>query len=413
LIRVHQAVRDWPSAAILPLALAVALLWQRPRRVRLASIPIALAGLTFAFAGSTTFLDRFTQDPLLGAAPPIAFTTISSEATLTFSVPFGATRLLVGADGRFVALASENEDEQTTFHLGAAGGPLTGFEADAGVFIDESHVLLVSRGRGGLDLQEVALGDSQTLVWEQHVAALSSAQLSFESAGNRWALLASNDSREIVMVEGTVGGNGAVERRWALPRHTVYVTPLTASGTDILALENHYESSPFVTGSLARWAPLVMPGWRVESRFWMLGPAGSVNVAASQFGADCEGTIIDRAPPVCAAFDGSRTRFFEVDPSSARLTALGMLPGRFASYGHSRRGWTSGWWNSRAVALRLETREGVALAPSKAGRVTQIAVAGDVLAALSSSASGSTVRLFTLPRAAGHRQSPAATNAAQ
>jgi len=61
------------------------------------------------FLGSTTFLDRFVNDPFLAPAEPITMATRASSPVATFTVPFEATQLWLSPAGGYVALSSEDE----------------------------------------------------------------------------------------------------------------------------------------------------------------------------------------------------------------------------------------------------------------------------------------------------------------
>jgi predicted Zn-dependent protease len=62
-IDLHYTALEWPSVAVLPLALAAALAFARWRPVRYASVLFVTAGFVAVALGSTTFLHRFAPNP--------------------------------------------------------------------------------------------------------------------------------------------------------------------------------------------------------------------------------------------------------------------------------------------------------------------------------------------------------------
>src|SRR6185503_2483709 len=92
------------------------------RRVRFAALPLAAAGLAAGFLGSLAFVDRFGTDPFLTAVTPMSVTTLASEAAAEFSVPFEVSGMWLSPAATHVALASEDEEEETTIHAGRVGG---------------------------------------------------------------------------------------------------------------------------------------------------------------------------------------------------------------------------------------------------------------------------------------------------
>lgn len=208
-LSLHSGVRAWPAATILPLSLATAIACWRTRKACYSSIAIALVGVAACFVGSTTFVDSFGRDPFLAAAESLTFTTISAPLVAECSVPFQATEMRLSPSGRHVALASEDANEQTTFHVGPTDGPLRTFDADDALFVGEDRLLLLTRQRDDVRLQMWAL-DSAELVWERQLSGVRSWHLSFDTSANHWDLLLWHPDGHIVGVRGRVG-TAAVE----------------------------------------------------------------------------------------------------------------------------------------------------------------------------------------------------------
>src|SRR5262249_24931421 len=152
--------RQLPSATVFPLALATALMIRPQRPARLAAVSICVAGLFSATAGSIAFLDRFAYDPLLLPAASMPLTALSGAPARSFDVPFDVSEIVLSPDGQHVALMSETshpggDDEETTFHVGAAGQPLSTIDVEDLVFVDDDHVVVLRQHEGSALLREM------------------------------------------------------------------------------------------------------------------------------------------------------------------------------------------------------------------------------------------------------------------
>src|SRR6185295_5001285 len=210
-IGLHHAALAWPSAAVLPLALAGALAFARSKALRHASAPLAAAGFVALLLGSTSFIHRFGNDPFLTASGPLAVTvTTVDRSRAEFRVPFEVSALRLSPAGDFVALSSEDEDEETTVHAGRAGGPLAAFTGDEAVFVDEGRLLLFAQQPGASVLRVVDLTRENREVWSLRVR-MSAARLLFDGASNGWRPLRWNPDGDIASAAGTIGDSGVRE----------------------------------------------------------------------------------------------------------------------------------------------------------------------------------------------------------
>src|SRR5206468_8695821 len=98
----------------------------RPSRIsRLAAAPVTAVAVVLIFVGSTTFRDRFVEDPFLAPAPAINVTTLRGDVLAEFTVPMDAAGLWLSPGGRYVALSTEDWHQQLAIDAGARSGGLT------------------------------------------------------------------------------------------------------------------------------------------------------------------------------------------------------------------------------------------------------------------------------------------------
>jgi hypothetical protein len=139
-----------------------------------------VAAVVAGFLGTTTFLDR-AHDPFLAQGEPLTVKTLTGVALAEFEVALDVDNLWLSPAGRYVAVSTEDKNEEITIHAGRAGGSLRAFTAEDALFVDEGHLLLLERPRRGslLLLVDLETGDD---VWFRSVP-LSAARLSFERIG--------------------------------------------------------------------------------------------------------------------------------------------------------------------------------------------------------------------------------------
>jgi hypothetical protein len=395
LVSLHQAARGWPATVIWPLALTTGLAFSSSRVVRRLSLPIALSGLLAGVAGSTTFLEHFSRDSFVAPAERLTAAPITAAPFAEFSVPFVVSGIQVSRDGRHIALRSEDQDEHATFHVGLLNGPLAAFEGEEGVFIDDRRLLLLDQQPRGAFLREIRIDRSCQVLWQQVVPGLLSARLSFDPASNRWRLLGWNNTGDVVRAAGTVGGTAIETEQWSAFRgREQQADTVPTSGRDAIVLEIIVQPR---FRRLGRWRPLttlLAPFTRLETRLWAVGSGGAREIAASPLPVTCDGALRSDELPVCAAFDGTRTRLFAVDADTRRLTPAGWLPGRFILGSHAGNGWLTGWLMGQA-AVRLDTREIVRPpALDEALSVTAVGATDDVFATAAGRQTASHIRLY-------------------
>lgn len=397
-VRIHQAARAWPAAGILSLAFATAIASTRNRRARAGAAAAVLAGVLAVGAGSDTFLDWFSRDPFVAATESFRVRTVSPTSLGEFAVPADVDQVRLSPNGRSFAVSTENDDEETTFHVGRAGGPLTSFDADAAMFIDDDQLLLLQHhAGGGASVRQVAVGRTSRVVRERECAGMIGAALSFDAASGTWALVGRSRDGHLLRVTGNGTGGAVQEQRWTLPPAiATHASAVWSSDADALVMETRLVQ-PLESSGLRQWALLFGNRWWTESQFWRVASEGNTARASTHLDLQCAAGPAG-APAVCGASDGVRTRVFIVDPRVDRPQPIGSLPGRVYLSAASVADFAEGWWDNDAVVLRLSTREALRFARHGREHIRAITVADGVAAALVSSADDhSIVRLYARP----------------
>ncbi|HEV3214575.1 MAG TPA: M48 family metallopeptidase [Vicinamibacterales bacterium] len=393
---VIRSVREWPAVTVLALACAGALAFARPRAARWASVPVALAGLFSGFLGSASFADRIAHDPFVASARAVAMSTLTASPLMEFPVEFESSFLCLSPKGRYVALGSEDASDLRTIHAGLAGRPLADFMADDAVFVEEGRLLLLERQPHASVLRLVNLDAGDHDVWSLSVP-LWWADLAIDRSSEQWRLLGWNAAGKIVSAEGHLGDDTVRQAEWQSPADSDDLDALGVSGGVVFALENHRLHSLIESEPLSTWVPFLRPGSRTEPRLWRVDDSARSVFATSRTDLSCRGSVLMDEPATCAAFDGTTTRFFNVEPRARRLTALASIAGRVTLHGEGDRGWVAGWWNRAPVLVRAATREAVRIPARTGERLEQLAIGNAVIAAVSWNERQSTVRLYPRP----------------
>jgi Zn-dependent protease with chaperone function len=392
-IDLHRAFNDWPSATVFALALGAALAFTPRRQTRYASVVALAAGLMAIIVGSTAFLDRFVDDPFLAQGQRLNVKTVTGDAVSEFTVPFEVERLSISPAGGFVALASE-DDELTTIHAGAAGGPLTEFDGDAAFFVDEGRLVVFERDRNGSVVRLVDLEKSARSLWSRRIDVQGN-RVSIDPVSRTWHVFGwSDDDDEIVSLTGRLGSDRTSEARWKAPAHEhSFTEALAVSQGNLLALETDYvvpASTRSGWSGIVGWPP---PG-HASYRLWTLGTNASP-VGESHLDVDCPISSANGNATLCTAFDGTRTGFFSVDAASRQLTPLVTVQGRSYVYNDAGRGWVTGWWDRAPILIRAAQHEAIRVVPRTGERPHALAIGEAVLGAVTSSEHGSTIRLYS------------------
>ena len=397
-VRLHQAARAWPAAAVFSMACAGFLAFDRRRRARAGALGAVLAALLLAAAGSEAFLEAFSSDPFVSAAGPFSIRTLSLRRLTGFSVPYRATSIHLSPRGRSIAVVSENEDEETTYHLGRAGARLTPFDADDVVFLDDDRALLVELGQSnGAIVREVAISDASAVVAERRIDDVIDARLSFDAASKTWTLLGHTRERHIVRVAGRGVDDAVEEQRWTVPRDLAPRTStISSSERAALVMDTRYGGNLLPSMMMWQMTPLVgMPP--TESVVWSVGARGATERAHARLDLRCVSAGASGTTSLCAAFDGVHTRLSRLE-GDEHVMPLGQLAGRVYLYdASSAPDWATAWWKRGAVLLRLSTREAFEIADAASRQVRALTVTDAVIGALTFGNGETTVHLYSRP----------------
>jgi Zn-dependent protease with chaperone function len=376
----HHVAYTWSWVAVLMLALAGAVALERQRAIRYASASLALTACLFVYLGSAAFLDRFIRDPFIAPARAAAVTTVSPSALAEVALPFEVSSLWVSPIGRYIAVSTEDQKEQTTIHAGRVGGPLTAFTADDVAFVDDRRLLLLEQLSGTTRLRLVDLARGPDDVWALSLA-VQRARLLLDRASQRWSLLGWSASGDIATATGIVGEDTVGNLGWKRPE--AHVALVSASSSEVLGVE--------ATTSRGRFGAARRP----VSVLWSITDRGPTAWLTTRLELGCEPLATRGEPALCMAYDGARTRFFEVNPVTRRLKALVSVDGRFVRRGEdSHSGWVAG--STNAGSLMIPTGGGTAVRVNgrDGSQASVLAIADSVVGAVFPNESGSTVRLY-------------------
>jgi Zn-dependent protease with chaperone function len=384
----HHAARAWSWVSVLVLALAGAMALERRQALRRLSVALALAAFAFTYLGSLSFLNRFVSDPFLAPARALAVTTVTPTPVAEVALPFEALSLYLSPAGRYIAVGTEDEKEQTVIHAGRVGGSMSVFTADAVAFVDERRLLLLERLSGTSRLRLVDLAGSADGGWMLSVP-VQRARLSLDRASQRWSLLGWNASGDIATATGIVGQDTVGNLAWKNPEARVAL--VSASSSEVLGLE--------VTTNPGRFG-----GRRAASALWSITDHSSSVLTTSRLELRCEALSARGEAALCLAFDGTRTRLFEVNPVTRRLKGLVSVDGRFFRRGEpDNSGWITGWSTLGSVLLRTAGGPAIRVGARDGSHAMELAIADSVIGAVFWNENGSVVRLYDRASVLGTR----------
>jgi hypothetical protein len=376
----HHAAHVWSWVSVPMFALAGTVALEERRALRHASAAMALAACVFVYLGSTAFLVRFASDPFVAPARAVVVTTVSPVPQAEVALPFEVSSLRLSPEGRYIAVATEDDKERTTIRAGRVGSPLTAFNVDDAAFVDERRLLLLERLSSTSRLRLIDLSRGPDDVWTLSVP-VQRARLLLDRGSQRWSLLGWSASGDIATATGIVGEDTVGNLGWKGP--DVRVALISGSSSEVLGVESTTMPGRFGVGR------------RAVSVLWSITDRGSSSWITTRLELRC-GPLSTRGElALCMAFDGDRTRFFEVNPVTRRLKALVSVDGRFLRNGEeSRAGWIAGWTNLGSILLRTTAGRAIRVNGRDGSRANVLAITDSVIGAVFPSGSGSTVRVY-------------------
>jgi len=375
----HRAAREWPSTALLPLALAGAMMWSARKALRLTSAVAVVASAAAAVIGSQTFLDKFGRDLFLMPATNLDVRTLN-EPVNEFIVPFSISELQLSPGGRSIAAIARGRDNRTTIHIGRAGDSLTPIDADGALFIDDDSALAWSVDGSRTDLREVRVAAPESASWQLRITGVSTPAVSLDAESRRWRLASRAGVNVVEAREGVVGTDQINSYRWSVPTGRMTpVVPIALSRERALAIEPRPDLASPISDPLGAFMFVLAsaPGWR--SSIWALGPDGASDLGTSRLELQCHVLpLADRG--ACHVFDASRTRFFAIEAETRGITPVGSLPGRFFPNYDPQGEWLTGWYQSSPIAVRVAPADAIRIADQR-GTAAHILTASDRAAA--------------------------------
>jgi hypothetical protein len=379
---VHQVAREWPSTVVFPVALAGAIVWSARKALRVVAATAIVAAVIAAGVGSQAFLDRFGADLfLLPAGAEVKIRTLDRPRR-EISVPFGLSDLRVSPDGRSIAAATWGQHNRTRIHIGRAGETLTPFDAEGALFIDDDRALVWNVDGTRTDLREVFVSEPEREGWRLQVNGLTASTLSLDAKSKRWRLTSQAGVTVVETRDGVVGTDHVNDYEWSVPAGRASILmPIAVSGDRALLLEPRPDLAAPLTDPLGTLVFVLANAPRWRSTLWALGPDGSSDLGTSRLEVECHPLSVD-GHGACQIFDGSRTRFFTMDASTRGITAMASLPGRFFGGKDSQGGWTTGWYQSNLIAVRLEPAAAVRVVGPNDARPQLLALSERAVAAV-------------------------------
>jgi len=372
-VGLHQAVREWPSSVVLPLALAGAMLWSSRKTVRVASAVAVLASAAAATVGSQAFLDRFGDDVFLVPTAEVKVRTLD-RSIKEFTIPLSLTELQLSPEGRSIAAVARRPDNRSRIHIGRAGEALTAVDGDGALFIDDDRALVWTIDGSRTDLREVIVDAPETPGWQLRVMGLATPSVSVDPVSRRWRVTSRAGVKIVDAREGVVGTEQIDTYQWNLPEgHGSPFMPIGLAGNRALALEPRIDLGSPVADPLGAFMYVLASAPRWRSTIWALGPEGATDLGTSRFELECH-LLLTTDRGACHIFDASRTRFFAMDAGSRRITPVASLPGRFFVGEEPVGPWITGWYQSSSIAVRLAPADAIRVVGPDGSRAPMLAV---------------------------------------
>ena len=399
-VRFHQSVHATPGVFVLLAATAAAAFTDRDRRIfRVEAAAGALAAIAILTAGTHWFLVTFGSDPFLVDAPRASMTVVREAPFAQFDIPFGVQLVRLSPGGR-VAAAVREEDEDArgdetsrVYHVAGLVRDLLPVQADDLAFEDEARALVLQRANGQLELRDIHVA-SGAIVWRQPLPALKWGTLSYVSTSRAWTVTGRDERNRLVQMSGTTGLPAVRTFVAPLPDGSGWIESWATDGYSAIAVQKEIERG-LASSRWLLWSALLRSQMWSHSQIWHLYGGTRRPIARTLLDTRCVNDAGDASRVLCAAFDGERTRIVAVD-TAGTPHPLASIDGRFYPDESAAAGWLTGWAGSAPVAVRLASPEIVRVPDADGERPFTIAVTGTALGAVSTSGSGTQIRVYPL-----------------
>jgi heat shock protein HtpX len=355
LLMLHRLVRELPAVVILPAALA-GTLWMAVPRKRWSGAIATLLAIVPLLIAPTWMAHRIIDDPFLRPASKLASRTVPLAPITAVAVADNASSLQISRDGtRFVVAVDDHDEEgwgrdDRRFLLGDFAGHQKEILAMDTAFIDDTHLMVLSRARHGLLLALSAENDEVT-PWQTILDIPGAADLDADSASGRWRV-SSRTADRLFSIEGT-RTTVAARREWAIPtalsaRQWVSTGTGAAFGWGVDSRQRRFTAWPLLQFANIGGVP------RRTARFDVLSSGGSRVLGHTLQEAECH-----TGPPgvavSCFLTDGETTRVWRF--GDERLDFVGSVDGRFEPDSGGSPARLTGWVATRAALIDLDRRE--------------------------------------------------------
>ena len=294
-----------------------------------------------AFAGGTVLSG---DGWLVNRTQPLTWTSRRLTATSAVRIAGGGLSLLTSPHGEAFAVsqyqpARRGQVGGTRYVIGRFDAPFTrSSTADKIVFVDDSTLVALDSADGdSLELRaERVSGAREAVLWREHMAGVTGAELLIDRAGANWIVVGRDDS-SFVVESGSIDGRGRASRITRTRRSEIGDLGEMEGDTDDAGEIMSRPVAAFADGG-AIWTRLSQPravGGTIAPM--LLAFAGSMrwelhgtDAGGEHFLADAEGypscgSEVDAAGVLCVDRSPSASRIWRA-ASARSITRVAMLP---------------------------------------------------------------------------------------
>jgi Zn-dependent protease with chaperone function len=357
LMMLHRLVSEVPATAILPAALAATLWTAAPRRRRSGAIMSALATVPLLIA-APQFADRVVGDPFFVRQAPFVARTIALSPVASTPAPENASSLQLSRNGsRFLVVfddddESEYESDSRRFVLGDFRGHQREIAALDAAFIDDQHLLVVSRNGDNVRVVlDSGASVEQPPSWQESFELPGAAHLDVDSMSGRWRIT-SRSSDRLYRVEGTAGSVGG-RQEWRIPDALKQRQWLPGNGDDAFGWSVEFQYQRI------NWWPLLYSAGISHIPFWPARFDALHGGRARPLGRTFQETICQPGPPgsavLCFLSDGRTTRIWRFD--GHRFDLAGTVAGKMIVNSRRSATETISWIDGRDALVDFARQE--------------------------------------------------------